>query len=299
MFKRYGLLLLVNFGVIITIMVILNLLGIRHYITAQGINYESLLIFCFVYGMGGAFISLLLSKTIAKWTMGLHIVKPGSTSSHEQKLLSMLTQQAKAAGLPKVPELALYDSPEVNAFATGPSKGNSLVAFSTGLLNSMNDEQVEGVMAHEVSHIANGDMVTMTLLQGVINAFVMFFAKAIAWAAANFLKGDDEEGNPSIWLVFGIEIVLTMIFGFLGMIVVNFFSRYREYEADKGAAYLSGKEKIISALQGLKREIDVVDPRGEALNNFKISSAGKKSSWIDLLSTHPSLDSRIAALQNR
>ena len=298
MLKRYGLLLLVNFGVIITLMMILNLLGVRHYLTPMGINYESLLIFCFVYGMGGAFISLLLSKTIAKWTMGLKIVNPNSSSSYEQKLLNLINNQARAAGLPKAPELALYDSPEVNAFATGPSKRNSLVALSTGLLNSMNEEQVEGVIAHEVSHIANGDMVTMTLLQGVINAFVMFFAKALAWAVANFMRGDDDEGQPSFWLVFAIEMAFTVIFGFLGMIVVNFFSRHREYEADKGAAYLSGKNKIISALQGLKQEMGVSDPRGEALNNFKISSAGKKSFFLDLLSTHPPLDSRIAALQN-
>ena len=278
-------------------MVILNLLGVRHYITKSGINYESLMIFCFVWGMGGAFISLLMSKTIAKWTMGLHIISPNSGSGSEQELLAMLTSQAKAAGLPKVPELALYDSPEVNAFATGPSKSNSLVAFSTGLLNSMNRDQVEGVMAHEVSHIANGDMVTMTLLQGVINAFVMFFAKAIAWAAANAMRGDDDEGHPSYWLVFAIEIVLTIAFSFLGMIIVNFFSRHREYEADRGGAYLAGKNKMISALQALQQQIEISDPRGEALNNFKISSPGKRSLFKDLFSTHPSLESRIDALR--
>lgn len=297
MFKRFGLLLLVNFGVMISLMIILNILGVRHYITPMGINYNSLLIICFVYGMGGAFFSLLISKTIAKWTMGLKIISPETRGSYEQKLLSLVNQQAKAAGLSKAPELALYDSPEVNAFATGPSKNNSLIALSTGLLQSMNEEQVEGVLAHEMSHIANGDMVTMTLLQGVINAFVMFFAKAAAWAVANSMKGEDDEGQPSFWLVFAIEMFFTIVFGFLGMIVVNFFSRYREYEADKGASYLSGKAKIISALEALKQGSEISDSRGEALNNFKISSPGKKSLLLDLLNTHPSLDSRIEALQ--
>lgn len=297
MLKRYGLLLLVNLGIMITLSLILNLLGVRHYLTPMGIDYNSLMIFCLVWGMGGAFISLMLSKTMAKWMMKLEIIQPDSTSPVGQKLLSMVTRLSQAANLPKTPEFAIYDSPEVNAFATGPSKGNSLVAVSTGLLNSMGDDQVEGVLAHEVSHIANGDMVTMTLVQGVINAFVMFFAKIAAWAVANAMRGEEEEGQPSFWIVFAIEMLFTVIFGFLGMIVVNYFSRFREYKADKGAAYLCGREKIISALEALKTSISTVDQRGEALNNFKISSPGK-SSFMQLLQTHPSLDDRINSLRH-
>lgn len=296
MFKRFGLLLLVNFGIIITLSLVLNLLGVGHYVTRAGLDYEKLMIFCLVWGMGGAFISLMMSKTIAKWTMSLKIIQPNDPSSTGQKLLATLTRLSKSAGLPKVPEFALYDSPEVNAFATGPSKSNSLVAVSTGLLNAMSDDQVEGVLAHEISHIANGDMVTMTLLQGVINAFVMFFAKILAWGVANAMRGEDEEGSPSFWLVFAIEMAFTFVFAFLGMLVANAFSRTREFRADAGAAKISGREKMISALEALKRGVDVSDPRGEALNNFKISS-GKRKSISELLQTHPSLDDRIKALR--
>ena len=296
MLKRFGLLLLVNFGIIITLSLVLNLLGVGHYITSAGLNYESLAIFCLVWGMGGSFISLMMSKTIAKWTMSLQIINPGDPSPTAQKLTAMISRLSMSAGLPKVPEFALYESSEVNAFATGPSKSNSLVAVSSGLLRSMNDDQVEGVLAHEISHIANGDMVTMTLLQGVINAFVMFFSKIAAWAVANAMRGEDEEGAPSFWLVFAIEMAFTFVFAFFGMLIANRFSRFREFKADKGAAKLSGKEKIISALEGLKRTVGEPDQRGEALNNFKISSGGRKS-FVELLQTHPSLDDRIDALR--
>ncbi len=296
MLKRFGLLLLVNFGIIITLSLVLNLLGVGHYVTKAGLDYEKLAIFCLVWGMGGSFISLMLSKTIAKWTMSLQIIRSDDRSPTGQKLFSTLSRLSKSAGLPKLPEFAIYDSPEVNAFATGPSKSNSLVAVSTGLLNAMTDDEVEAVLAHEVSHIANGDMVTMTLLQGVINAFVMFFSKVIAWGVANAMKGDDKEGSPSYFLVFAIEMLCTFVFAFLGMIVANSFSRAREYRADAGAAKISGREKMIAALEALKRRVDVSDPRGEALNNFKISS-GKRRSVAQFLQTHPSLDDRIKALR--
>lgn len=296
MFKRFGLLLLVNFGIIITLSLVLNLLGVGHYVTRAGLDYEKLMIFCLVWGMGGAFISLMMSKTIAKWTMGLQIIQPNDHSATGQKLFSMLNRLSKASGLPKLPELAVYDSPEVNAFATGPSKSNSLVAVSTGLLRAMSDDEVEAVLAHEVSHIANGDMVTMTLLQGVINAFVMFFSKIIAWGVANAMRGEDDEGSPSYMLVFAIEMICTFVFAFLGMLVANTFSRTREYRADAGAAKIAGREKMIQALEALKRGVEVSDPRGEALNNFKISS-GKRKSFVELMQTHPSLDDRIKALR--
>lgn len=296
MFKRFGLLLMVNFGIMITLSLVLNLLGVGHYITSRGINYESLMIFCLVWGMGGSFISLMMSKTIAKWTMSLEMISPNDPNPTAQKLNAMMSRLTQAAGLPRAPEFAIYDSPEVNAFATGPSKSNSLVAVSTGLLHSMDDEQVEGVLAHEVSHIANGDMVTMTLLQGVINAFVMFFAKIAAWAVANAMRGEDEEGQPSFWLVFAIEMAFTFVFAFFGMLIANAFSRFREFKADKGGARLAGREKMISALEALKHQVGQPDSRGEALNNFKISSGGRKS-FVELLQTHPSLDDRIDALR--
>lgn len=292
---RIGLFALVNLGVMLTLMMVLNLLGVRNYLTPFGINYESLMIFCLVYGMGGAFISLLISKKMAKWTMGLKVIDPRTASGVEKRLWSSVDQLARGARLPKTPEVALYQSPEVNAFATGPSKGNALVAVSTGLLQQMDEQEVEGVLAHEVSHIANGDMVTMTLVQGVINAFVMFFAKAVAWAIANTMRGDDEESTPSFFVVFAIEMVLYVVFGLLGSLVVSWFSRYREFRADAGAAGLAGSTKIIAALEKLKSAMHIHDERGEAIASLKISS-GKKS-FLDLLSTHPPLEERISRLQ--
>ena len=292
---RIGLFALVNLGVMLTLMMVLNLLGVRNYLTPFGINYESLMIFCLVYGMGGAFISLLISKKMAKWTMGLKVIDPRTASGVEKRLWSSVDQLARGARLPKTPEVALYQSPEVNAFATGPSKGNALVAVSTGLLQRMDEQEVEGVLAHEVSHIANGDMVTMTLVQGVINAFVMFFAKAVAWAIANAMRGDDEESTPSFFVVFAIEMVLYVVFGLLGSLVVSWFSRYREFRADAGAASLAGSTKIIAALEKLKSAMHIHDERGEAIASLKISS-GKKS-FLDLLSTHPPLEERISRLQ--
>ena len=295
MLKRVSLLVLVNMGVMITLMLVLNLLGVRHYLTPLGINYESLMIFCLVYGMGGALISLMLSKQMAKWMMGLQIIKPQAASEQERRLFRSVYQLAKMAGLPKMPEVALYHSAEVNAFATGPSKSSSLVAVSTGLLQCLDEQEVEGVLAHEISHIANGDMVTMTLIQGVINAFVMFFSKAIAWAVANAMKGDDEESSPSFFVVFALEMILYAIFGILGALVVSWFSRTREYRADAGAAQLVGREKIRAALERLKSSVSLRDAGGhDAIASLKIAS-GKKS-LLDFLSTHPSLDERISKL---
>ena len=194
-----------------------------------------------------------------------------------------------------MPEVGIYNSPEVNAFATGPSKRNSLVAVSTGLLNGMSQDEVEGVLAHEVSHIANGDMVTMTLIQGVVNAFVMFFARIAAFAVSNFMRGDDEEGEGLGWFAhMAVIFVFEIIFGLLGSIVVAFFSRYREYRADSGAARLAGREKMIAALQRLKNQT-YMDKRGESLATLKISN--RKGGLAALISTHPSLDDRIKALQ--
>ena len=174
MIKRVILFVATNILVIATISVVLNLLGVRGYLDQNGINYESLLIICSIWGMGGAFISLLLSKVIAKWASGVKIINPRGASGREARLVEMVHNLARKAMLPAMPEVGIYHSPEVNAFATGPSKRNSLVAVSSGLLDSMDESSLEGVLGHEVAHIANGDMVTMTLIQGVVNAFVLF-----------------------------------------------------------------------------------------------------------------------------
>mgnify|MGYP001300822364 CR=1 FL=1 len=296
MFKRFGLFMLVNFAVMFMANIVLNLLGVHHYLTPMGINYESLMAFCFVYGMCGAFFSLMISKQVAKWTMGLRVLEVNSHLPAERRLVEMVHGLSRKAKLPKMPEVALYDSPDPNAFATGPSKSNSLVAVSSGLLQTMNQDEVEGVLAHEVSHIANGDMVTMTLLQGVINAFVMFFAKAASWAVANFMKGDDEESSPSFFLVFALEMAFYVVFGLIGGLIVSWFSRQREFKADLGAAHLSGAQKMRAALQRLTQVSgDLVPERADSFASLKISS---KKSWLELLSTHPPLEERIARLEN-
>ncbi|MCO4754843.1 MAG: protease HtpX [Bacteriovoracaceae bacterium] len=292
MFKRIGLFLLTNIAVIVMVSIVLNLLGVGGYYTPQGIDHTALLIFCGVWGMVGAFISLGMSKFMAKRFMGVQIV---DNSPQYASLVNTVHQLAKQANLPKMPEVGIYNSPEVNAFATGPSKKNSLVAVSTGLLQGMSEDEVEGVLAHEVSHIANGDMVTMTLIQGVVNAFVMFFARIAAFAVSNFLRGDDEEGEGLGWLAhMFVVIAFEIVFGLLGSVVVAFFSRYREYRADSGAARLAGREKMIAALERLKSQT-AIDKRGESLATLKISN--RKSGLAALISTHPSLDDRIKALQ--
>lgn len=301
MFKRIFLMLAVNVLIMLTLSVILQVLGIDYYITQQGINYQSLLVFCFVWGMGGAFISLFMSKTIAKWTMGLQFIDPRNASGAEAQITSMVHRHAAAAGLPKMPDVAIYDSPEINAFATGPSKSNSLVAVSTGLLHNMTDGEVEGVIAHEVAHIQNGDMVTMTLIQGVVNAFVMFFARIAAFALSNFMRSDDDESPTSSWAMYGFTFLFEIIFGALGMLVVAWFSRAREFRADAGGAALAGRGKMTAALQKLmvaSQGPQVAEAGGTAMATMKISSGSRRSKLMELFSTHPPLEDRIAALQS-
>ena len=283
--KRIFLFILTNILVVLTISTLLNLLGVRPYMTANGIDMGALAVFCLIWGMTGSLISLALSRVMAKWTMGV-VVLPRTSSEHAW-LVMMVEQLARKAGLTTMPEVGIYESPEVNAFATGPTKNRSLVAFSTGLLQSMNQNEIEGVAAHEVAHIANGDMVTMTLLQGVVNAFVMFFARIIAWAISQNVK--EESRYMTQYLV---TFLLEMVLGILGMIVVCSFSRYREFRADRGGAQYAGKQDMIAALQRLAANTRRYD-EAPALAAFKISGGVGQ-----LFSTHPPLEKRIAALQN-
>ena len=299
--KRIFVFLLVNILVMTTISILLKVLGIQPYLTANGINYESLLAFCLVWGMGGAFISLALSKVMAKWTMGVQIITPDVRDTNLQSLVQRVHQLSQSAGLTKMPEVGIYNSPEINAFATGPTKRNSLVAVSSGLLNNMNRKEVDGVLAHEVAHIANGDMVTMTLIQGVVNAFAMFLARAIAFAVSQAAGGrsdsDDIRGFSSL-TYFAVQIVLEIIFMILGSMVVAAFSRWREYRADRGGALLSSREHMIAALQALQRTYGSVDGAEQAsVQTLKISSKG--SGIFKLFSTHPPLEDRIARLREQ
>lgn len=289
--KRVFLFVVVNILVITTISVVMNILGIQPYLDAKGINFESLLVFCLIWGFGGALISLAMSRMMAKWMMGVKIIDASEPNLELRSLVSRVHGFARRAGLEIMPEVGYYDAEDLNAFATGPTKNRSLVAVSTGLIQKMTRDEVDGVLAHEVAHIANGDMVTMTLVQGVVNAFVMFLARVAAFFAGQ-LVADDKRGVVQFAVTLGLEIVL----GILGMLVVSAFSRAREYRADNGGAQLAGREKMISALQRLKLNHQIqADDRQSAIAALKIS--GNTSGFMKLFSTHPDLEDRIAKLQ--
>ncbi len=294
--KRIFLFVLTNILVMVTVNIVLMFTGGHNWLSANGINYQALMTFCLVWGFVGSGISLMLSKFMAKKMMGVEIV---DERGQYADLVRKVHFYAKQAGMNKMPEVGVYHSPEVNAFATGPSKNNSLVAVSSGLLQQMNSDEVEGVLAHEVAHIANGDMVTMALVQGVVNAFVMFFARIAAFALSQVMAGNrdsDEEQSPVAggFMFHMIVMVFEVAFSFLGMFVIAYFSRIREFRADKGGAQYAGRAKMIAALRRLKGKLEMVDDSQESFKAMKISS---KKGFLNFLSTHPSLDDRIAALE--
>lgn len=290
MAKRIVLFLVTNLLVLVTLSIVLYLLGFTGYLGPGGqLRYGPLLGFCFVWGMGGSFISLAISRWIAKRSTGAVVVDGRTGDPTLDWVHATVSRLAQQANLP-MPEVAVYDSPEVNAFATGPSKRRSLVAVSTGLLRAMDREGVEGVLGHELAHIKNGDMVTMTLLQGVINAFVMFFARIAAFAVRQAL-----DSRIAGMVSFMVMIVLEIALGILGSLVTAWFSRRREFRADAGSAALAGRGAMISALRQLMRTRDAVDPSHAALATFKIAGTG---GFLAMLSTHPRLEDRVAALES-
>ena len=286
--KRIFLFLVTNLAIVVMLSIVLSFLGVGRYISPDGgLDIRALAIFCFVWGMGGAFISLQMSRFIAKRATGARLVDGRTGVADLDWLHSTVARLAQQANLP-MPEVAVYDSPEVNAFATGPSKSRSLVAVSTGLFRSMRQDEIEGVLGHELAHIGNGDMVTMTLLQGVINAFVMFFARAIAFA----LRSSDSRNSQALsWMV---VIVLEIGLGILGSLVTAWFSRQREFRADRGGADLAGRDRMIGALRRLAANRELVDTQHQALATLKINGA---RSWMVFFHTHPPLEARIAALE--
>ena len=298
MFKRFGLWAMMSIAIVGTIGVVTSVLGIGPYLTSNGIAFQELIIMCALWGMLGSFISLAMSKFIAKKMMGVKIID--EDNSQYGKIVLMVHRLARSADLNKMPELGIYESPEVNAFATGPSKSNSLVAVSTGLLQSMNSDELEGVLAHEVAHIANGDMVTMTLIQGVVNAFVMFFARIVAYAVTQMMRSDDDESPIGGFAYYGIVFVFDILFGILGSMITAWFSRVREYSADLGGAQLAGKDKMLSALKKLNIQYEHgqfdKDSNDSSIAAFKISS--KETGFRALISTHPKLSDRISRLEN-
>ncbi len=293
--KRIFLFLAVNLAMMITISFVLNIFGVGRYLTPYGIDYSNLAVFCFIWGMVGALFSLLISRIMAKWMMGVKIIDPNAPGEFGE-LVRTVHNLARAARLPAMPQVGVYDSPEVNAFATGPTKARSLVAVSSGLLRTMAPAEVDGVLAHEITHIANGDMVTLTLIQGVVNAFVMFLARVAAFAISNALSSRDSResrGSPMVyWMT---TMAFEILFGIIGAIIVAYFSRWREFRADAGGAKLAGREKMRSALQRLRSYAERVEPGHPSLQAFKIN--GGRGGFMRLLATHPPLEERIRRLE--
>jgi heat shock protein HtpX len=287
--KRIFLFLATNLAIVITLSIVLSVLGVGGYVGPGGLDIRALAVFCFIWGMGGAFISLQMSRWIAKRATGVQVID-GRTGRHELDwLYSTVARLTQQANLP-MPEVGIYDSPEVNAFATGPSKSRSLVAVSSGLMRTMRPDEVEGVLAHEIAHIANGDMVTMTLLQGIINAFVMFFARLVAFG----IRSTSDSRN-SYMVSYLVMIVLEIGLGILGSLITAWFSRHREFRADAGGAALAGRPQMIGALRRLMNYRDAVDTSHQALATLKINGT---RGWMVFFSTHPPLEQRIAALEN-
>lgn len=285
---RIALFLLTNLAVMLVFGLVLSLTGI------QSGSVQGLMIMALLFGFGGALVSLFMSKWVALRSVGGEVITQPRNET-ERWLLNTVAQQAHQAGI-AVPQVAVYHAPDINAFATGARRDASLVAVSTGLLHNMSQDEAQAVIAHEISHIANGDMVTMTLLQGVVNTFVIFVSRIIAQIAAGFLSGNRDNnqgnyGNPMIYMA--VAMVLEMVFGILASIITMWFSRHREYHADAGSARLVGREKMIAALQRLKTSYE---PQ-EASSMMAFCINGKSKSLAGLLMSHPPLDRRIEALR--
>jgi heat shock protein HtpX len=287
--KRVFLLIVTNFAILAVLSVTMQLLGIDSALTNEtGLNLQGLLVFAAMFGFGGAFISLFISKWMAKRSTGAHVIEvPANTT--ERWLVDTVRRQAERAGI-GMPEVAIYDAPDVNAFATGWNRNTALVAVSTGLLNNMSQDEAEAVLGHEISHVANGDMVTLTLIQGVVNTFVIFISRVIGYIVDRvLLKNEKGEGMGFFIATMVAEVVL----GVLASMVVAWFSRHREFRADAGGASLAGREKMIAALERLKgnHEQTALPAQMSALG---ISGGG---AMMKLFMSHPPLDERIAALR--
>ncbi|QSI75958.1 protease HtpX [Niveibacterium microcysteis] len=287
--KRVLLLVATNVAIVILLSITARLLGLDRYLEANGsLNLQSLLVFCAIFGFGGAFVSLAISKWMAKFSTGAQVITQ-PRNQVEAWLLDTVARQAQAAGI-KMPEVAVYDSPELNAFATGPSRNNALVAVSTGLLHNMRPDEVEAVLAHEVSHVANGDMVTLTLIQGVVNTFVMFIARIVGNVVDKLVFKNEEGHGPAFFVT---TIVAELVLGVLASIIVMWFSRQREFRADAGAAKLVGATPMINALERLK-----LNAEGGALpDGVKALGISGGPAFMKLFMSHPPLDERIAALR--
>jgi heat shock protein HtpX len=292
---RIALFLLTNLAVLVVASITLNLLGVGQYVTANGLDYGQLLAFCAVFGFVGSFISLFLSKTMAKMSTRTQIIK-NPTTPEEKWLVETVQDLAKQAGI-GMPEVGIFPAQQANAFATGWNKNNALVAVSSGLLQRFRPEEARAVMAHEIGHVANGDMVTLTLIQGVVNTFVMFFARIVGYAVDSFLRRGENEGGVGIGYYIA-TFVAEIVFGLLASIIVAWFSRRREFRADEAGATFASKQGMIGALQRLKAEYEIPDQLPNQLTAFGINGHFR-SGLAELMSSHPPLDKRIEALQAR
>ncbi len=291
--KRILLFLTTNLAVVLLLGFVARLLGVDRFLYQSGLNLPSLLIFAAIFGMGGSLISLLMSKWVAKRSVGAQVIEQPSTQT-ERWLVETVQRQAQAAGI-GMPEVAIYDSPEPNAFATGANRNAALVAISTGLLQQMSAEEAEAVLGHEVTHVANGDMVTLSLLQGVLNTFVIVLARVVGYAVDQFLAKDNQRG-PGIGYYLA-SFVMELLFGFLASLIVMWFSRYREFHADAGGARLAGRSKMIAALERLQ-QLHEPSQLPSQMAAFGING-GLSDGLRKLLMTHPPLEERIAALRQQ
>jgi heat shock protein HtpX len=259
-----------------------------------------LAVFCLVWGFAGAFISLALSRLMAKWMMGVRVIPPETGDPTLSQLVETVHGLARAANLPKLPEVGIYESDEVNAFATGPTRSRALVAVSTGLLQRMGSREVEGVLGHEITHVANGDMVTMTLIQGVINSFVLFLARVLAFVVSQALRSRDERDSGGGALQYLLAMVFQIVLSILGSLVVFWFSRWREFRADAGGARLAGRQNMINALRALQRLYEPEAMQAEAQQHQAFQSlkiSGPAGGIARLFASHPPLEERIARLE--
>ncbi len=287
--KRIVLFLATNFAIVLVLSFTMRLLGVEPYLTEQGLNLQSLLIFAAVMGFGGSFISLAISKWMAKKSMGVRVIERPANPT-ESWLIDTIGKYALNAGI-KMPEVGIFDSPQVNAFATGMSKNNSLVAVSSGLLQQMTREEAEAVLGHEIAHIANGDMVTLALIQGVVNTFVMFLSRVIGHTVDRVVFKSERSGGPAFFVTM---IIAELVLGVLASIIVMWFSRQREFRADHGGASLAGRKNMIAALERLDSLHPA--PLPEKMAAFGIAGGGA-SGLKRLFMTHPPLAERIAALK--
>jgi len=291
--KRIFLLVATNFAVLAVLSISMQLLGIDRALSQEtGLNLQGLLVMAAVFGFGGSFISLLISKWMAKRATGAHVIEVPSNMT-ERWLVHTVKRQSEKAGI-GMPEVAIYDAPEINAFATGWNRNDALVAVSTGLLQNMSQDEAEAVLGHEVSHVANGDMVTLTLIQGVVNTFVIFLSRVVGFVVDRVVFRNERGHGPGFWVT---TIIAQLVLGLLASIVVMWFSRQREFRADVGGATLAGRGKMISALERLKLNHEQPAQLPDAVKAFGISG-GVGAGLKRLFMSHPPLDERIAALKS-